>query len=291
MPHPRLQDIASTSSTPGIDAETWFVTESGLYSIIMGSKKPVSKPFQRWVTSEALPAIRLSSTKRRRTFEETTFQAFAPLKRAVEDQSSQIVRLQGDVQRLQRAQSEALDATARALAEKIAKACPNVPSAEQIAAAMASTIVAPEFCSKLRAAIKPASKKNRATSSERFPADQEATPEECGPLSTTLCRVAKALSPSMHYTAWKALRGEFGKAAKREREDRGIARSLLWTRNGAPGTEGGGVRYLYLAAHEPLLSEVWAAPRPGGSFQTRAATLSETPANEDWPIHTAELDP
>jgi hypothetical protein len=78
---------------------------------------------------------------------------------------------------------------------------------------VASAIVAPEFCSKLRAAIEPASKKNCATSSERFPADREATPEERGPPSTTLCRVARALSPSMHYIARKALRGEFGKAA------------------------------------------------------------------------------
>lgn len=35
-----------------------YVNESGLYALIMGSKKPESKPFQRWVTSEVLPAIR-----------------------------------------------------------------------------------------------------------------------------------------------------------------------------------------------------------------------------------------
>lgn len=36
----------------------WLVNESGLYSLIMGSKLPTAKAFKRWVTSEVLPAIR-----------------------------------------------------------------------------------------------------------------------------------------------------------------------------------------------------------------------------------------
>lgn len=35
-----------------------FVNESGLYTLILGSKKPEAKAFKRWVTSEVLPAIR-----------------------------------------------------------------------------------------------------------------------------------------------------------------------------------------------------------------------------------------
>ena len=35
-----------------------FINESGLYSLIMGSKKPEAKMFKRWVTSEVLPSIR-----------------------------------------------------------------------------------------------------------------------------------------------------------------------------------------------------------------------------------------
>ena len=34
------------------------VTESGLYSLIIGSRKPQAKDFKRWVTHEVLPAIR-----------------------------------------------------------------------------------------------------------------------------------------------------------------------------------------------------------------------------------------
>ena len=38
--------------------ETWFVSESGLYSVILRSDKPEAKPFRRWVTHEVLPSIR-----------------------------------------------------------------------------------------------------------------------------------------------------------------------------------------------------------------------------------------
>ena len=35
-----------------------FINESGLYALILGSTKDAAKRFQRWVTSEVLPAIR-----------------------------------------------------------------------------------------------------------------------------------------------------------------------------------------------------------------------------------------
>ncbi len=34
------------------------VSESGLYTLVMGSRKPQALPFQRWVTQEVLPSIR-----------------------------------------------------------------------------------------------------------------------------------------------------------------------------------------------------------------------------------------
>ena len=36
----------------------WLINESGLYSLIIGSKLPSAKKFKRWVTSEVLPQIR-----------------------------------------------------------------------------------------------------------------------------------------------------------------------------------------------------------------------------------------
>lgn len=36
----------------------WLINESGLYSLVLGSKLESSRRFKRWVTSEVLPAIR-----------------------------------------------------------------------------------------------------------------------------------------------------------------------------------------------------------------------------------------
>jgi len=44
--------------THGGDQEMTIVNESGLYSLILGSRKPEAKKFKKWVTSEVLPSIR-----------------------------------------------------------------------------------------------------------------------------------------------------------------------------------------------------------------------------------------
>lgn len=44
--------------TLGGDQEMSVINESGLYSLIMGSRKPEAKKFRKWVTAEVLPAIR-----------------------------------------------------------------------------------------------------------------------------------------------------------------------------------------------------------------------------------------
>lgn len=40
------------------DKEMWLVNESGLYALILQSRKPEAKAFRKWVTSEVLPSIR-----------------------------------------------------------------------------------------------------------------------------------------------------------------------------------------------------------------------------------------
>jgi len=42
----------------GLSGEINIVNESGLYSLVMGSRKPEAKQFKKWVTGEVLPAIR-----------------------------------------------------------------------------------------------------------------------------------------------------------------------------------------------------------------------------------------
>lgn len=44
--------------TPGGNQNMTIINESGLYSLVLGSKLPSAKKFKRWVTSEVLPSIR-----------------------------------------------------------------------------------------------------------------------------------------------------------------------------------------------------------------------------------------
>lgn len=49
---------ARTVGTPGGPQRKATINESGLYSLILRSRKPEAKRFKRWVTHEVLPAIR-----------------------------------------------------------------------------------------------------------------------------------------------------------------------------------------------------------------------------------------
>lgn len=48
----------TTNDTPGGEQEFSIISESGLYSLILTSRKPEAKAFKKWVTSEVLPSIR-----------------------------------------------------------------------------------------------------------------------------------------------------------------------------------------------------------------------------------------
>lgn len=49
--------VSPVESTSGIQ-QTTIINESGLYSLIFGSKLPSAKKFKRWVTSDVLPQLR-----------------------------------------------------------------------------------------------------------------------------------------------------------------------------------------------------------------------------------------
>ena len=51
-----------TVDTPGGRQSMSYVTESGLYSLILRSRKPEAKAFRRWITHEVLPALRQTGT-------------------------------------------------------------------------------------------------------------------------------------------------------------------------------------------------------------------------------------
>ena len=55
--------IADPEATPlkYQEGSQTFISEFGLYSLILGSRKPQAKIMQRWVTHEVLPNIRQSA--------------------------------------------------------------------------------------------------------------------------------------------------------------------------------------------------------------------------------------
>ena len=48
--------------TPGGQQDMSLVNESGLYNLVLGSRKPEAKRFKRWITHEVLPSIRKTGT-------------------------------------------------------------------------------------------------------------------------------------------------------------------------------------------------------------------------------------
>lgn len=54
----RLDDDERAMFNIGRQGEATVINESGLYSLVMGSRKPEAKKFKKWVTSEVLPSIR-----------------------------------------------------------------------------------------------------------------------------------------------------------------------------------------------------------------------------------------
>ena len=57
--HVDADDTASAAlQTPGGMQTVTLVSESGVYAMIFGSRRPEAKAFKRWVTSKVLPEIR-----------------------------------------------------------------------------------------------------------------------------------------------------------------------------------------------------------------------------------------
>nr|UWG77968.1 MAG: antirepressor protein KilAC domain [Bacteriophage sp.] len=54
----RLDDDERAKFNLGRQGEANIVNEAGLYALVLGSRKPEAREFQRWVTHEVLPSIR-----------------------------------------------------------------------------------------------------------------------------------------------------------------------------------------------------------------------------------------
>jgi hypothetical protein len=54
----RLDEDERARFNLGVKGETNIISESGLYSLVLTSRKPQARAFKKWITSEVLPAIR-----------------------------------------------------------------------------------------------------------------------------------------------------------------------------------------------------------------------------------------
>lgn len=53
-----LEDFERAKFNLGRQGEANIISESGFYTLVLRSRKPIAKPFRIWVTSEILPSIR-----------------------------------------------------------------------------------------------------------------------------------------------------------------------------------------------------------------------------------------
>lgn len=86
-----------TVHTPGGDQQVSIVSEPGFYKLVMRSRKPEAKAFQRWVTHEVLPSIRkrggYMASVNDETPEETMARAFILAKETIERKNREIAEM------------------------------------------------------------------------------------------------------------------------------------------------------------------------------------------------------
>ena len=83
--------------TPGGKQQMTTVTEPGFYKLVMRSRKPEAKAFQRWVTHEVLPALRRDGgymVARDETPEQTMARAVLLAQQTIDRQKGRIAELE-----------------------------------------------------------------------------------------------------------------------------------------------------------------------------------------------------
>jgi prophage antirepressor-like protein len=293
------------------DGKAIFVNEWGLYSLILGSKKPEARVFKRWVTRDVLPSIRkkgfYGDVQTANTTVAMLTSAVGNLTVALNERDSKLKDF------MREHSSEQLEAARASFSEVVASKFSGFMLS--LVGHLSSTVTAAVATG---LGLKKAQPKKRTTSAADMPEDQRATPLQTGPLSLGLSTVALELFPEMPFAAWKKVRGSFGHHAKKERlrlhalgerHPEYVAAPLLWAYTGSSSTvEGGGARYVYLAEHGALLKRVFrtqlqtsrvqrgaGAPAPTESLEQRvhrlAAGLSLAEKAMQWPVHVAEFEP
>lgn len=106
----RLDDdeksTVAISDSGNLNADRTIINESGLWSLVLTSRKPAAKRFKKWITSEVIPSIRKTGgymlAAPEETPEELALRAMSVLQATVERQKGQIADLSPKAVALQR---------------------------------------------------------------------------------------------------------------------------------------------------------------------------------------------
>ena len=88
-----------STPTPGGNQQVHLVTEPGFYKLVLQSRKPEAKAFQRWVTHEVLPALRRDGgymVARDETPEQTMARAVLLAQQTIDRQKRRIAGLEAE---------------------------------------------------------------------------------------------------------------------------------------------------------------------------------------------------
>ena len=276
-----MSNITPPDHTDYNEGKALYLNESGLYTVIMGSSKPIAKPFQRWVTSEVLPSIRktgsysiaqrsdsseqlkiwLEGSGFKTALDSALAQRDDRILELLEKRDDRILGLLGN--RCEQLSLKVIFSMQNCLKNLTPNLCASLSQSvcfglsqkfQDLRGELRSTVSNPSgaFVDALRKAVKlPAVR--RTQDSEKFPGDQRATPDEerfVESLSTVLTEELERLAMARSLQGVRPLPGLTYGAWKR-------CRNLVGSRCLA-------LRKLTGDASKPLL---WTnSAGPGGSF-------------------------
>lgn len=91
-------EVSTLPNWEGKGASPLIVSEAGLYSLVMRSRKPEAKEFRRWVTHEVIPSIRRTGgymvARKEETPEQTMARALLIAKEALDRRDERIAELE-----------------------------------------------------------------------------------------------------------------------------------------------------------------------------------------------------
>lgn len=91
-------EVSTLPNWEGKGAAPLIVSEAGLYSLVMRSRKPEAKEFRRWVTHEVIPSIRRTGgymvARKEETPEQTMARALLIAKEALDRRDARIAELE-----------------------------------------------------------------------------------------------------------------------------------------------------------------------------------------------------